>query len=253
MLKIKNKELSVTPGVINVMLKAVDQIKLMIDTYRKDLDAKIDVSGAINIFTHFEDQVSLDINPTQTFEGEETLVSINESFQVKSGFNSQGGSVIEISGQNTEISNPTKGTHSLNDQGIRVSLKKVETLIDYVGEMVILQAFLKEQLQHINNSVINRSLAQMAKVSKEIQNIAMSLRMVPVKPTLQKLVRTIRDVANLLGKEVDVIVEGEETELDKTVLEKMTDPLVHLVRNAVDHGIEPKEIRLSRGKPRKGP
>jgi two-component system chemotaxis sensor kinase CheA len=97
-----------------------------------------------------------------------------------------------------------------------------------------------------------KTLHQLEKVSKEIQDISMSLRMVPVKPTFQKMQRIVRDTAQALGKDVAIQLVGEETELDKTVLEKINDPLVHLIRNSVDHGIENSDIRTSKGKSAKG-
>jgi len=138
------------------------------------------------------------------------------------------------------------------DEYIRVALSKVETLINFVGEMVILQSVLKEQSHLLENPLVRKTVHQLGKVGKEIQDLSMGLRMVPVKPTFQKMVRIVRDTAQALNKEVGIQLQGEDTELDKTVLEKINDPLVHLIRNSVDHGIEAVDVRRSRGKPDKG-
>jgi len=138
------------------------------------------------------------------------------------------------------------------DEYIRVALSKVETLINFVGEMVILQSVLKEQSHLLENPLVRKTVHQLGKVGKEIQDLSMGLRMVPVKPTFQKMVRIVRDTAQALNKEVAIQLQGEDTELDKTVLEKINDPLVHLIRNSVDHGIESVDIRRSRGKSDKG-
>lgn len=138
------------------------------------------------------------------------------------------------------------------DESIRVSLSKVEALLNFVGEMVILQSVLREQLTDQSPMLMRRTVHQMGKVGKEIQDLSMSLRMVPVKTTFQKMQRIVRDTAQVLGKDVGIQLVGEETEIDKTVLERINDPLVHLVRNSVDHGIESADQRLACGKPAKG-
>lgn len=147
---------------------------------------------------------------------------------------------------------PTPQTSSAKSSGpeetIRVALPKLEKLLNYVGEMVILQSVLSEQVRETESMLIKKTAHQLGKVTKEIQDISMSLRMVPIKTTFQKMQRIVRDTAQALNKDVQLILIGEETELDKTVLERINDPLVHLIRNSVDHGIETTEQRLAAGK-----
>ena len=145
-----------------------------------------------------------------------------------------------------------KSGENKSDESIRVSLARLEKLINFVGEMVILQTVLKEQAHSENMNLLRRTVHQLGKVGKEIQDMSMSLRMVPLKQTFQKMQRIVRDTSNLLDKKVNLVMSGEETELDKTVLESVADPLVHLIRNAVDHGIENKERRLESKKPEIG-
>ncbi|EQC49896.1 putative chemotaxis protein CheA [Bacteriovorax sp. BSW11_IV] len=139
------------------------------------------------------------------------------------------------------------------DESIRVSLSRVEELNNVVGELVILQTVL-EQRRHetITDPLANKSISQLGKLSKEIQEISMSLRMVPLKTTLQKMNRIVRDTSKTLNKIVNLSLVGEETEIDKTVLEHLSDPLVHIVRNAVDHGLEDTEGRIRAGKSEHG-
>ncbi|MCE3010979.1 MAG: chemotaxis protein CheA, partial [Proteobacteria bacterium] len=144
------------------------------------------------------------------------------------------------------------GSVSTADESIRVSISKLERLLNYVGEMVILQAVMREQVVDTSSNLLRRTVHQLGKVGKEIQDISMSLRMVPIKPTFQKMQRIVRDTAQALGKEIQFHLSGEDTELDKTVLEKINDPLVHLIRNSVDHGIESAEEREKAGKTRTG-
>lgn len=141
---------------------------------------------------------------------------------------------------------------SSRDESIRVSLNRLDRLLDFVGEMVILQTMLRDQISKQKSPVLNRTVHQIGKVTKEVQDITLSLRMVPVKQTFQKMQRIVRDTALMLNKRVRLQLEGEETEIDKTVLEQVNDPLVHLVRNAVDHGVESAEDRRRAGKPEEG-
>lgn len=139
------------------------------------------------------------------------------------------------------------------DESIRVSLSRVEKLNNFVGELVILQSVLDQQKYiGIKDELAIKSIGQLSKLCKEIQDISMSLRMVPVKTTLQKMSRIVRDTSKTLNKKVNLTLKGEETEIDKTVLEHLADPLVHIVRNAVDHGLEATEERGTVGKAEKG-
>lgn len=159
--------------------------------------------------------------------------------------------VVAIKAKETTAPNkahpPSGGGGNTADESIRVSLARLEKLLNYVGEMVILQTVLKEQT-HDASLLIRRTVHQLGKVTKEVQDISMGLRMVPLKQTFQKMQRIVRDTSNALGKKVNLVLAGEDTELDKTVLERISDPLVHLVRNAVDHGVEGPQTRIDAGK-----
>lgn len=135
------------------------------------------------------------------------------------------------------------------EESIRVSLSRVEMLNNYVGELVIIQSMLAQSVDSDVSQAFLKSLSHLGKLSKEIQDIAMRLRMLPIKGAFTKMQRIVRDTSKALGKEVILHIEGEETEVDKTVLEQLADPLVHIIRNAVDHGIEDKvEDREGAGK-----
>jgi two-component system chemotaxis sensor kinase CheA len=138
------------------------------------------------------------------------------------------------------------------DESIRVSLGRLEKLSDFIGELVILQTVLNQHRMDIPSQLIQRTVGQLGKLSKEIQDISMSLRMIPLKQTFAKLQRIVRDTSKALGKDVHLTLQGEGTEVDKTVLEQVSDPLVHIVRNAIDHGLEMPDERTSTGKPREG-
>ncbi len=155
-----------------------------------------------------------------------------------------------------QISKPSspvkKNEASKIDESIRVSLERLDKLINFAGELVILESVLKEKTQKINDLILKKHLHHLRKICKEIQDQSMSLRMVSVRPTFQKIERIVRDVSRTLSKDVVIKFQGENTEFDKTVLENISDPLVHLVRNAVDHGIEMPEERKGVGKSGQG-
>lgn len=138
------------------------------------------------------------------------------------------------------------------DESIRVSLKRLERLSDYIGELVILQTVLDQHASEVHSPLVSRTISQLGKLSKEIQDISLSLRMIPLKQTFAKLQRIVRDTGKALSKEIDLQLDGETTEVDKTVLENLSDPLVHIVRNAIDHGLEATEDRVAVGKGKAG-
>ncbi len=156
---------------------------------------------------------------------------------------------------------PDKVDEALKKQGIldktssatvKVHINKLDNLVNLVGELVISQALINEEVSLINGNGISKNLSHLGKITKEIQDQVMSLRMVPLKPTFQKMVRLVRDLSARAGKKIQLEISGEDTELDKSVTEQIGDPLVHLIRNSVDHGIEPAAERIAMGKPEIG-
>jgi len=137
---------------------------------------------------------------------------------------------------------------------IRIESEKVDDLFDVVGELVISQTFLhqNEKIRNINDQEIQRNLEALTKSTKMIQNKVMSLRMVPIRDTFNKMRMVARDVSKKTGKDVVLNIHGEETEIDKTMVDQLSDPLVHLIRNSIDHGIESSENRVAAGKAAKG-
>lgn len=138
---------------------------------------------------------------------------------------------------------------------VRVNTEKLDSLMDVVGELVIVQSQLLETArQHGENtgSPLQRNVAQLSRITKELQHTAMSLRMIPIKQSFQKMERLARDLARDFGKKVAFTTSGEDTELDRTVVEEIGDPLVHMVRNALDHGLETTAQRVAAGKSETG-
>ncbi|QPB20252.1 chemotaxis protein CheA [Rhizobium sp. 007] len=140
-------------------------------------------------------------------------------------------------------------------QTIRVDLDRVDRLINLVGELVINQAMLSQSVienDTTGTSSINMGLEELQQLTREIQDSVMAIRAQPVKPVFQRMSRIVREIADMTGKTIRLITEGENTEVDKTVIDKLAEPLTHMIRNAVDHGIETPEKRAAAGKNTEG-
>jgi two-component system, chemotaxis family, sensor kinase CheA len=137
---------------------------------------------------------------------------------------------------------------------VKVDTSKLDSLVDLVGELVIAQSLVAQDFhqQAAANPRFARHRAHMARVTRELQRVSLSLRMVPIRGVFQKMARVVRDLAARQNKEVQLLTEGEETELDRNLVEELADPLLHMIRNAVDHGLESAEARAAQGKPRAG-
>ncbi len=137
---------------------------------------------------------------------------------------------------------------------ITVNLSKLDKLVNIVGELVIAESMVASdgEIKKLNSENFTKSTRQMRKLTDELQDIVMSLRMVPVSGIFQKMKRIVRDMGKELNKDVELILTGEDTEIDKTIVDGISDPIMHLVRNAMDHGIETEEERIQAGKDTKG-
>ncbi|HRH78166.1 MAG TPA: chemotaxis protein CheA, partial [Cellvibrionaceae bacterium] len=149
----------------------------------------------------------------------------------------------------------SKKSSAAETSSIRVGIDKIDSLINMVGELVITQSMLGQLGSELNLAAapkLMEGLSQLAQNTRELQESVMRIRMLPISFAFSRFPRMVRDLGQSLGKKIHIELNGENTELDKTVMEKIGDPLVHLVRNAVDHGIELPEVRAAKGKPEEG-
>jgi len=240
LLKIKEKELIIHSGIMDVLFYFLDKVREMILGLDANLEAIFDYQDCLN---KIEAALSGKIEKTdKTQENKPSEDSFPEEEESK----------ISLVKEPSKKVKPTtnSGAAANTEETIRVSLKKIEDLNNLVGELVILQTEV-EALAGTSGKE-TRSIRSLGKLCKEIQDLSMSLRMLPIGPTFQKLQRIVRDTSKTLEKKVDLLLKGEETEVDKTVLENLADPLVHLVRNAVDHGVELPQERLLANKSENG-
>ena len=137
---------------------------------------------------------------------------------------------------------------------IKVDVEKLDALVNAVGELVIMQSLVRQNrlVSRIADPKLTKDFSQLTRITSELQRTAMSMRMVPIKQTFDKMIRLVRDLSKKSGKKVDLIMEGADTEIDRNMVDSIYDPLVHMMRNSVDHGISPPADREKVGKPETG-
>ena len=145
-----------------------------------------------------------------------------------------------------------KDAKAQETQSIRVDADKLDHLINLVGELIIASAGAKLAARKTHNAELQESHSVLSNLVESVRDSALQLRMVKIGATFTRFQRVVHDVSRELGKDIGLVINGEDTELDKTVVERIGDPLTHLVRNAIDHGIDSPELRAERGKPAKG-
>lgn len=283
--KLKKGELKVTSGMVTLLLKCNDHLRGMVTALKQDLGARIDSSDYLAeiqnaIDGNLEEQETPQAaesreasaaEPMQenTALEEETaaeptywgprLVSSQESVptrepQVQIQVQVQAQPVASVPTQaaapKTEKKPEKHG--ETQEESIRLSLKRLEILMNRIGELVILQTVLNQQKHTVESLMVQKTITQLAKITKNIQGISMSLKMIPLKQAFQKLQRTSRDTSKSLKKEVEFSSFGDETEMDKSVIDSITEPLNALVRYVIEESLETPEDREQAGKGRTG-
>ncbi|WP_100751717.1 chemotaxis protein CheA [Vibrio salilacus] len=212
------------------------------------LGASIEREQITEIFEWVEDECDLIIERLELSPTESGVEPLVEQEVLAGSLAPTEQNTVAKPGQKT-----TKPESSVSS--IRVDIDKVDSLINLVGELVITQSMLTEigndfSLDKLDN--LKSGLEQLLQNSKDLQENVLNIRMLPVSFAFSRFPRLIRDLSGRLDKKVDLKIKGEQTELDKTVLERIVDPLVHLVRNGIDHGIEAPAVRVEKGKPSAG-
>lgn len=259
LLEIKQEKIFANDLIVSTLLLFNDKVREMIDGLEGNLDAVFDCEQLmkdLDAIIAGEAAAPVAAPAAASFEAEiETqATSVEESVvEAISPVESFEEPQVEIVTQAVVHKLPekkeVKKEPRKDDETLRVSLNRLEVLNNLVGELVIIQSVVESALGKSGELKTARSLG---KLCKDIQDLSMSLRMVPVGPSFQKLARIVRDTSKLLNKKVDLRLIGEDTEIDKTVAESLGDPLVHIIRNAIDHGLETPAERIAAGKPEEG-
>jgi two-component system chemotaxis sensor kinase CheA len=254
LLAIKENKVVITDEVVSTLLLFNDKVREMIDGLYENIEATFEFSDLIEFIHQIENgelktQPNFsngDISPAEIIQTDKIPSAEEFLEEIRTD---EGDTFSEVQVIPLSVKTSVKKELKKEDETIRVSLERIGELNDLVGELVILQAVVESSLIKFGDHKVSRSLG---KLCKDIQGLSMSLRMVPVGPTFQKLNRVVRDTSKTLNKKVELKLIGEETEIDKTVVESLGDPLVHIIRNAIDHGVESPEVRVSQGKPEIG-
>ncbi|MCF8070557.1 MAG: chemotaxis protein CheA [Desulfobacterales bacterium] len=255
--------------IVDVILESVDMLKKAINGLERaiisgsDLEAGIEVDSLIARINQTGELAKSDKMPLGERLVEKGKIR-PEDLQI--GLNIQKGKPEQKLGRilvEQKLSEPKEVIGALRDQKrgkrltdmqVKVDTDKLDNLVDQTGEMVIAQAMLRQNslIQSLNNQQLFQNLNQLTQIVSGLQKTAMSMRMVPIKNTFQKMVRLVRDLARSAGKDVALEMFGEETEIDRNVVEELYEPMVHMIRNACDHGIELPAERKAAGKNPKG-
>lgn len=154
--------------------------------------------------------------------------------------------------KSTEPKRESRANNKKAHQSVRVDLQRIDTLMNMVSELVIYRTRLEQIVVNNKSPELIETLEQVERTTSDLQDLVMKIRMLPLDVVFNRFPRMMRDLAVDLGKEIEFIIEGSETELDRTVIDEIGEPLIHLLRNSADHGIEKKEDRISSGKPAQG-
>jgi two-component system, chemotaxis family, sensor kinase CheA len=261
---LRKGERKVTRGVMGVLLAALDQLRQMIVDVRGGGSHEYDIVALVD---DLKNLVSVDAatpqQPPAPSSPAAPLVERASSTPVHTSSSDIAVAHHAVHAEARELSSkagPAAGAVEAT-RTIRVDVTKLDELINLVGELVLernrllhLGRSYSERLNHDDQfeSALLQCAARLSFITDELQTAGLRTRMVPVEAVFRRFPRLVRDLAGALGKEVELVIHGENTELDKTVAEQIVDPLVHLLRNSLDHGIELPAVRIERGKPARG-
>jgi two-component system chemotaxis sensor kinase CheA len=230
--------LAIDRPIIELILRGGDTLKQFVDVIDDQLSGRKPVFPVVIPTEALKAQVSAAIDGTPATSGE------HPPFQAAVETTAAAASQPAVPG------NAPAAAASSANAAVKVDTVKLDALVDLVGEMVIAQSLVTQDILQFseNNPRFARNMAQLGRITRELQRTSMSLRMVPVRGVFQKMARIVRDLGARQRKKVHFATTGEDIELDRGVVEELSDPLMHMVRNSMDHGIEHEEKRLSRGK-----
>ncbi len=267
--KARNGEISVTPPLIDVVLDGADALKTLIGQLRDVLEGKppaaldLDIP-ALTARVHkieqgFDTETGAKkIGEILVDEGVISQKKLEETLSKTAGPEKKIGQALIEEG----VVKPKQVSQALRKQvdqvtdltTIRVDTVKLDDLIDMVGELVITQSMISQDLKNQVNADkgLVRNISQFFRITSALQRVSTSLRMIPIKQTFQRMSRLVRDLAKNSGKVVSVELVGEDTEIDRNMVDEIYNPLVHMIRNSVDHGLEMPEDRIKAGKTERG-
>jgi two-component system, chemotaxis family, sensor kinase CheA len=252
---LRSETLSHTPHISDVLFQAVDNLRKLISLLDASNAGQVQVplrSVVLRIQATARGETVAKANETKPQATPKQSEKKKESPQVEVAEN-QGNGIGEVNGDEVsqELRQNQSGQTVIVRETVKVEADRLDKLLDTIGEMVIAEAMLMQspELMGRISPLMRQRLVQLDKITRNLQELGTSLRMVPIRPVFQKMARLARDLSRKCGKNLEFTTLGEATEIDKTVVDRIADPLVHMVRNAVDHGIEMNaEDRIRAGK-----
>lgn len=245
--RVRDKEIAYTRGCADLSLRSADMLKELLNV----AEAALNGDGRMPIPDGYPEllEALAGYDPAQHADG----VSIPARSTGDEIFPAAESEAIAMTAPAAPAANTNNNAVATNsaDATIRVRTDRLDRLIDMVGELVIAQSMIAgdDSFGSGTQHELLRKVTHAGKIVRELQDLSMSMRMVPLRPTFQKLARVVRDTATKAGKTVQFVTEGDDVEIDRTMVDRLGDPLVHMVRNAVDHGVEPPHERTANGKP----
>lgn len=260
-------ELSISDVVIDLVLSAVDILKILLDNLERSPDRKtLSPEASSKLIETFLEQIRdfhggepvspgtplKQIGKILVEHGVLETEAVEEAAEQSRAKGKKLGEELISEGAATprEVSRALREQrHSKESMAfVRVDTQKLDNLVDTIGELVIAQSMVLQnpEITAIKDQKLQKDTVQLRRITAELQRVSMSMRMIPIKSTFQKMIRLVRDLSKKSGKEVVLQMKGEETEIDRNMVEEIYDPLVHLIRNAIDHGVEtPRERELA--------
>jgi len=241
--QMRQRQLSTTSERIELLLKATDALSCLIDSAKDGSAAPENLDEIVELLRLQIDPNALPLPPAKSVDDESDALILFEDEPTTPSTPTPG-----------NVSEASKGKAANHNESIRVSVAKVEELINLVGELVIANSMVQQAYASDDGDAqsLQEAIAAMNLTTQQLQEQVMAVRMMPIANVFRRFPRIVRDLASTLGKNVILETSGEETELDKQVIEEVSDPLTHLIRNAVDHGLETPAQRLAAGKPAEG-
>lgn len=235
LVKIRDGKIPFTKGCADISLKSIDTIKLLLNDVERALD-----DSSFNI----KKPKDYDYIIEKLQKPEELIKDFKEESTTQNNINES-----ETTKNQEQLKNHDE---QLEEKTIRVKIEKLDRLIDTIGEMSITFSMILQSIEESKNHDMIKKAHQLEKIVRELQELGMSMRMVPIKNMFNKMQRLARDLSRKMNKEIILKISGEDTEIDRNMINAVEEMLVHMVRNSIDHGIEPSDERIKTGKNPKG-
>ena len=262
---VRKKEIVLRDAPLDATFESVDALKTMITNLKESLksgEIKYSISNIYDIISRLEQCAAMqaakpvsksnDISEVKSSsQSTKSQQEIKKETHIMQPVAVNQGNGNKIGGGGTQKTGVKK---TVVKEIVKVDADRLNKLVDMIGELVIAETMVvqSDELKSVVSKNMLQNFAHLDKITRELQNMGTSLRMVPIHSTFQKMARLARDLSKKINKDVEFVMKGEDTELDKTVVDAIGDPLVHMVRNSIDHGIEPDvESRIAAGKPAK--